>query len=79
MWLVGTLYNFWWNHRALQQIGIVHGQLRVVGRTPAMAAGLSDHRWTMLEFLRYQVPLPPWIAPKRRGRPPKERRTGSTP
>ena len=40
-------------------------------RTPAMAAGLTDHRWTMLELLRYQVPLPAWVAPKRRGRPPK--------
>ena len=36
-----------------------------------MAAGLTHHRWTMLELLRYQVPLPPWVAPKRRGRPPK--------
>jgi len=40
-------------------------------RTPAMAAGLTDHRWTLLELLRYQVPLPAWVASKRRGRPPK--------
>jgi hypothetical protein len=40
-------------------------------RIPAMAAGLADHRWTRLELMRYQVPLPAWVAPKRRGRPPK--------
>jgi len=40
-------------------------------RTPAMAAGLTDHPWTMHELLRYQVPLPAWVPPKRRGRPPK--------
>lgn len=69
MWLVGTVYNFCWEHRALQQIGVVNGQLRVVGQTPAMAAGLTDHCWTMVEFLRYAVPLPLWTPPKRRGGP----------
>lgn len=76
MWLVGTVYNFCWEHRTLQQIGVVNGQLRVVGQTPAMAAGLTDHCWTMGEFLRYAVPLPPWTAPKRRGRPPKQALAG---
>jgi hypothetical protein len=37
-----------------------------------MAAGLTEHRWTMRELLCYQVPLPAWVAPKRRGRPPKQ-------
>ena len=41
-------------------------------RTSAMAAGLTDHRWTMRELLSYQVPLPVWVVPKRRGRPPKQ-------
>ena len=36
-----------------------------------MVAGLTNHCWTMYELLCYQVPLPPWVAPKRRGRPPK--------
>ena len=40
-------------------------------RTPAMAAGLTDHRWTMHELLSQPIPLPPWVTPKRRGRPPK--------
>lgn len=33
MWLVGTVYNFVWEHRSLGE-----------GRTPAMAARLTDHR-----------------------------------
>lgn len=36
-----------------------------------MAGGLTNHRWMMRDLVRYQVPLPPWMAPKRRGRPPK--------
>jgi transposase-like protein len=56
MWLVGTAYNFVSAHRSLD------------GQTPAQAAGLADHRWTMTELLGFPVPLP---AVKRRGRPPR--------
>ncbi len=77
MWLVGSLYNWWGEHRALQQVQIVRSQVRVVGQTPAMAAGLTDHRWSVSEFLGYAVPLPAWETPKRRGRPAKQR-TGAT-
>jgi len=73
MWLVGLSYNFCWEHRALRQVAILGGQVRVQGRTPAMAAGLADHPWTLGELLAYQVPPPVSIAPKRRGRPPKPR------
>jgi hypothetical protein len=61
-------YNFCWPVRTLR---VQVGEKGYQQRTPAMAAGLTGHRWTMLELLRYQVPLPPWVAPKRRGRPPK--------
>lgn len=54
-WLVGTADNFVTAHRSLD------------GRTPAQAAGLSDHRWTMHELLTFPAPLP---MVKRRGRPP---------
>jgi hypothetical protein len=54
----------------------VHGvsAQNTLERTPAMAAGLTDHPWTMEELLRYQVPPARWVAPpppKRRGRPPE--------
>jgi hypothetical protein len=38
-------------------------------KTPAMAAGITDHCWTVEELLLFHVPPPPWSPPKRRGRP----------
>jgi len=73
MCLVGTAYNFVWLHESLRLRTQGSGP-RWQDRTPAMAAGLTDHPWTMDELLRYQVPPAPWVAPpqpKRRGRPPK--------
>ena len=37
--------------------------------TPAMAAGITDHRWTMHELLSLHVPPSRWVPPKQRGRP----------
>jgi transposase-like protein len=73
MFLVGTAYNFVWCHESLRLRNAGPG-LKWRQRTPAMAAGLTDHPWTMEDLLRYQVPPAPWIVlprPKRRGRPPK--------
>jgi len=71
MFLVGCAYNFCWNHDSLRQSGDRGDGLKWRRRTPAMAAGLTDHRWTLRELLSQPIPLPPWVAPKRRGRPPK--------
>jgi transposase-like protein len=71
MFLVGCAYNFCWEHESLRQAASAGARSKWRGRTPAMAAGLTDHRWTMQELLSYQIPPPPWVAPKRRGRPPK--------
>jgi len=71
MWLVGGTYNFCWLHDSLRIAAPAGACWKWQERTPALAAGLTDHRWTMLELFRYQVPLPAWVAPKRRGRPPK--------
>jgi transposase-like protein len=71
MWLVGCAYNFCWHHDSLRQLAPAEAGPKWLERTPAMAAGLADHAWTMSELLHYQVPLPAWVAPKRRGRPPK--------
>ncbi len=61
MYLVGTIYNFCTFHRSLTTAD----QLQ---RTPAMAAGITNHRWTVHELLQYHVPPPRWSPPKRRGR-----------
>lgn len=72
MWLVGCAYNFCWLHQSLRVAAPAGAPWKWQERTPAMAAGLTEHRWTMRELLCYQVPLPAWVAPKRRGRPPKQ-------
>ena len=71
MYLVGCAYNFCWLHGSLRLAAPPGAPWKWQERTPAMAAGLTDHRWTLRELLRYQVPLPAWVEPKRRGRPPK--------
>jgi hypothetical protein len=58
MWLVGTTYNLVWRHCSLGE-----------GRTPAMAAGLTEHRWSVEELLSY--PVPPAELPRWRGRKPR--------
>ena len=70
MWLVGCAYNFCWLHQSLRLAAPPGAPWKWQERTPAMAAGLTDHCWTMRELMRYQVPLPAWVEPKRRGRLP---------
>jgi hypothetical protein len=70
MWLVGTAYNFCWPHDSLRQLAPDHAPRKWLRRTPAMAARLTDHCWSLDELLRFQIPLPRWVPPKRRGRPP---------
>lgn len=67
MWLVGTLYNFCTAHESLR-VRRETVSRRWQERTPAMAAGLTDHLWSVKELLSYRVPLPRWQPPKRRGR-----------
>src|SRR5438093_4623340 len=59
MFVVGTVYNFCAPHASLS-----HAHKT----TPAMAAGITDHCWTIHELLSFHVPLSRWVPPKRRGR-----------
>ena len=58
MYLAGSVYNFCTLHRSLAVALIVVGrrgeQRRWVGRTPAMAASLTDHCWSVRELLNYR-------------------------
>src|SRR5262252_4039421 len=45
MYLIGTVYNFCTPHATLVHVG--------GGTTPAMAAGITDHCWTLQELLSY--------------------------
>lgn len=71
VYMVGTVYNFCTNHDSLcvpLYLGWAERRHWVL-RTPAMAAGITDHCWTVQELLGYHVPPPPGTPPKRRGRP----------
>ncbi len=54
MWLVGCAYNVCWAHESLR-LRAIDGRTWQE-RTPAMAAGLTDHPWTLEDVLRYPVP-----------------------
>jgi len=67
MYLVGVIYNFCREHQSLRQPGLIGGH-KWLGRTPAMAAAITDHCWRVSELLSYHVAPSPWQPPKRRGR-----------
>lgn len=70
MYLVGCFYNFCDYHHSLRlNLSVGSFGHRWVQRTPAIAAGLTDHQWTPAELFHLKVPLPRWELPKQRGRP----------
>jgi transposase-like protein len=68
MYLIGTVYNFCTPHASLRLMKTAADRAGV-DRTPAMAAGITDHGWSVRELLSFHVPPPRWTPPKRRGRP----------
>ena len=56
MYLVGCAYNFCWVHDSLRLRALNGVGRKWPARTPAMAAGLTDHRWTMQAFLAHPIP-----------------------
>jgi hypothetical protein len=71
MWRAGCPDTCCWWHASLRQRAPVGAPWKWQERTPALAAGLTHHRWPLLDLWRYQGSLPPWVAPTRRGRPSK--------
>ena len=62
MYLAGSVYNFCSEHRSLALALILVGPRgeaqRWVGRSPAMAAGLTNHCWSVRELLNYRFTSP---------------------
>ena len=56
-WLCVTFYNFGWTPRTLR-VRVRARPRRYHYRTPAMVAGLTDHRWSMADILTYPL-FPP--------------------
>lgn len=70
MFIVGCMYNFCDNHHSLRlKLSVGRRGYHWVQRTPAMATGLTDHRWSVAELFFFKVPPPRWKPPKQRGRP----------
>jgi hypothetical protein len=68
MYLIGTVDNFCPPHASLRLAAPLAG-MPCVQRTPAMAAGITDHCWSVGALWSYHVPPPRWTPPKQRGRP----------
>jgi hypothetical protein len=60
-YLTGTVYNFCTPHTTLSRRA--HQS-----RTPAMAAGITDHCWSVQDLLAYPLARPHWVAVPHRGR-----------
>jgi len=70
MYLVGCFYNFCEFHHSLRlKLSVGSFGYHWVQRTPALAAGLTDHLWPPAELFAFKVPLKRWQPPKQRGRP----------
>jgi hypothetical protein len=68
MWLVGCSYNFCWEHDSLRIRALAGSVRQWQGRTPAMTAGLTDHRWELREVLGERLPPGHGKAPRREPR-----------
>jgi hypothetical protein len=51
-------HNFHRAHRA-RPLPLADGRRRYHHRSPAMALGLTDHRWSFLELLTTRIPIHP--------------------
>jgi hypothetical protein len=72
MFLLGCVYNFCTFHKSLRlPLYIGERSRKWVHRTPAIAVGWTDHRWSVKELLIFKVPPSFWSPPVRRGRPSK--------
>jgi hypothetical protein len=72
LFVVGCLYNFCTYHHSLRlPFFLAKGGQRWFQRTPAIAAGLTDHRWSVAELFNFRVPPPRWSPPLKPGRPSK--------
>lgn len=61
LYLSGTVYHLCTPHASLRYAG--------GDRTPAMAAGITAHCWTVRARRSFHVPPSRWTPPQQRGRP----------
>jgi hypothetical protein len=69
VYLMGSVYNFCSEHQSLRlKLWVGEHRYRWVQRTPTMAAGITDHCWSVKELLLCRAPVPAWEPPSHRGR-----------
>lgn len=69
MYILGCVYNFCDFHKSLRlRLSVGRHGFHWVQRTPALAAGLADHRWTLEELFLHKTPPRPLL--KKQGRGP---------
>jgi transposase-like protein len=69
MYILGCVYNFCDFHKSLRlRLSVGRNGSRWVQRTPALAAQLTDHCWTLEELFITKTLPPPWIKKQGRGR-----------
>jgi transposase-like protein/IS1 family transposase len=73
MYLIGSVYNFCTYHASLRRTAPAAG-MTCLQRTPTMAAGITNHCWTVQELLSFHVPPPRWTPSTQRGRPSRARK-----
>ncbi len=66
MYLIGCTYTFCFPRHELSKITHCGSPC-----TPAMAASLTDHVWSLCELLSYRIAPVPWGSPAKRRRPKK--------
>jgi len=73
MYVLGCVYNFCDFHKSLRVRLLVGSYgFRWVRRTPALAARLTDHPWSLEELVTSKIPPRPWIKKQGRGRLPNQ-------
>jgi transposase-like protein len=77
VYLVGCAYNFCREHDSLRLAGPPGLGRKWMGRTPAMAAGLTERVWSLAELLGWRVVPAQWKAPRKQ--PRRRRRRAANP
>ncbi len=73
MYILGCVYNFCDFHQSLRlRLSVGRHGFHWVQRTPALAAGLADHRWSLAELFLHKTPPRPLL--KKQGRGPMSNR-----
>lgn len=73
LFIVGCLSNFCDDHDSLRlKLAVGEHGWRWVPHTPALAAHLTDHRWSPAELFAFRIPPERWSPPKQRSRRSKQ-------